>query len=248
MAIALHYTDAQRAFRAEVRAWMAANVPREPLETLESARGFAAHREWERTLARGRWGMVTWPEEYGGRGCDLIEWLIFEEEYYRAQAPAARQPERHLPARANADGVRHARAEGALPATDGSGRGDVGAGLVRAAGGLGSRGTARHCSARRRRVRAARSQDLVLARGLRGLGLRHVPHRPGVGAASRHLVHPVSARPARCARARHPADPRRDRVSPRSSSRMRASRLQTGSAPRARAGRSRWRPPASSAD
>ena len=88
MAIALHYTDAQRAFRAEVRAWMAANVPREPLETLESARGFAAHREWERTLARGRWGMVTWPEEYGGRGCDLIEWLIFEEEYYRAQAPA----------------------------------------------------------------------------------------------------------------------------------------------------------------
>ena len=210
MAIALHYTDAQRAFRAEVRAWMAANVPREPLETLESARGFAAHREWERTLARGRWGMVTWPEEYGGRGCDLIEWLIFEEEYYRAQAPA----------RANQNGIfllgptlmefgtpeQKARF---LP-TDGGGRGDVGAGLVRAAGGLGSRGTARHCSARRRRVRAARSQDLVLARGLRGLGLRHVPHRPGVGAASRHLVHPVSTRPARCARTRHPADPRRD--------------------------------------
>jgi alkylation response protein AidB-like acyl-CoA dehydrogenase len=87
MAIALRYTDAQRAFRAEVRDWMTANVPREPLETLESARGFAAHREWERTLARGRFGMVTWPKEYGGRGCDLIEWLIFEEEYYRAQAP-----------------------------------------------------------------------------------------------------------------------------------------------------------------
>ena len=31
--------------------------------------------------------MVTWPEEYGGRGLDLIEWLIFEEEYYRADAP-----------------------------------------------------------------------------------------------------------------------------------------------------------------
>ncbi len=26
-------------------------------------------------------------EELGGRGCDLIEWLIFEEEYYRADAP-----------------------------------------------------------------------------------------------------------------------------------------------------------------
>jgi hypothetical protein len=31
--------------------------------------------------------MVTWPEELGGRGCDLIEWLIFEEEYWRAGAP-----------------------------------------------------------------------------------------------------------------------------------------------------------------
>jgi len=31
--------------------------------------------------------MVTWPEELGGRGLDLIRWLIFEEEYYRANAP-----------------------------------------------------------------------------------------------------------------------------------------------------------------
>ena len=31
--------------------------------------------------------MITWPQEYGGRGANLIEWLIFEEEYYRAGAP-----------------------------------------------------------------------------------------------------------------------------------------------------------------
>jgi alkylation response protein AidB-like acyl-CoA dehydrogenase len=30
---------------------------------------------------------VNWPEEYGGRGLDLISWLIFEEEYYRSDAP-----------------------------------------------------------------------------------------------------------------------------------------------------------------
>jgi alkylation response protein AidB-like acyl-CoA dehydrogenase len=31
--------------------------------------------------------MVTWPEAFGGRGLDLIEWLIFEEEYWSAGAP-----------------------------------------------------------------------------------------------------------------------------------------------------------------
>jgi len=84
----LSYTAAQRAFRAEVRAWLAANVPSQPLAHFDaSAEGFEAHRAWERTLASGGWGMVTWPEQYGGRGLDLIQWLIFEEEYYRAGAP-----------------------------------------------------------------------------------------------------------------------------------------------------------------
>ena len=88
MAIRLHYTPDQIAFRAQARAWLREHVPREPLRTLESESGFAQHREWERTLARGNWGMITWPREYGGRGVGLIDWLIFEEEYYRAQAPA----------------------------------------------------------------------------------------------------------------------------------------------------------------
>ncbi|MEY2908199.1 MAG: hypothetical protein RLZZ602_722 [Pseudomonadota bacterium] len=83
----LTYTDAQKAFRQEVRDWLSAHVPKEPLPSFDTAEGFEAHRVWERTLAQGNWGMVTWPVEYGGRGCDLIEWLIFEEEYYRAGAP-----------------------------------------------------------------------------------------------------------------------------------------------------------------
>ncbi|HWT41171.1 MAG TPA: acyl-CoA dehydrogenase family protein, partial [Sphingopyxis sp.] len=83
----LAYTNEQQAFRAEVRAWMEANVPKEPLVTLECEDGYHQHVEWERKLASGNWGMVTWPEAYGGRGLDLIQWLIFEEEYYRAGAP-----------------------------------------------------------------------------------------------------------------------------------------------------------------
>ena len=81
------YTPEQQAFRAEVRAWMEAHVPKEPLVTLECREGYDQHVEWERTLASGNWGMVTWPEQFGGRGLDLIQWLIFEEEYFRAGGP-----------------------------------------------------------------------------------------------------------------------------------------------------------------
>jgi alkylation response protein AidB-like acyl-CoA dehydrogenase len=83
----LSYTEEQQSFRTEVRSWLSANVPDQPLESFDTEKGFAQHREWEATLNSGRWGMVTWPEALGGRGCDLIQWLIFEEEYYRAGAP-----------------------------------------------------------------------------------------------------------------------------------------------------------------
>lgn len=75
------------AFRAEARAWLAAHVPAVPLPSLETAEGFAAHRAWEALLHADRWSAVSWPEEYGGRGADLVQWLVFEEEYWAAGAP-----------------------------------------------------------------------------------------------------------------------------------------------------------------
>ncbi|MFB0628734.1 acyl-CoA dehydrogenase family protein [Streptomyces sp. AB3(2024)] len=75
------------AFRAEARAWLTAHVPRRPLPSLETAQGFEAHREWEARMAADRWSVVSWPEEYGGRGVDLERWLVFEEEYWAAGAP-----------------------------------------------------------------------------------------------------------------------------------------------------------------
>ncbi|CAI9000477.1 acyl-CoA dehydrogenase family protein [Pseudomonas serbica] len=83
----LTYTPKQNAFRAEVRAWLAANLPREPFASYDSREGFEQHRAWEAKLFESRWSMVMWPAELGGRGSDLIEWLIFEEEYYGAGAP-----------------------------------------------------------------------------------------------------------------------------------------------------------------
>ena len=83
----LLYTPRQEAFRKEARAWLEAHVPPEPLPSFDTQEGFEAHRRWEAELHAGGWAMVPWPVEYGGRGGDLFEWLIFEEEYYRAGAP-----------------------------------------------------------------------------------------------------------------------------------------------------------------
>ncbi|MBC2932093.1 acyl-CoA dehydrogenase family protein [Nocardioides sp. zg-1228] len=84
----LRYTDQEDAFRAEVRGWLAENVPRTPLPSGDTEEGFAAHVGWERTLFQAGWSAVSWPREYGGRDASLWEWLIFEEEYARADAPA----------------------------------------------------------------------------------------------------------------------------------------------------------------
>ena len=68
----LEFTPEQQVFRAEVRAWMEANVPKTRLPSFDlTQEGFDAHRDWERKLNDGQWGMVTWPEAYGGRALDL---------------------------------------------------------------------------------------------------------------------------------------------------------------------------------
>ena len=83
----LEFDDATVAFRDEVRAFLAENVPAEPLPHMDTAEGFEAHRQWERTLAEARLSVVSWPAEYGGRDATLEQWVIFEEEYYRSGAP-----------------------------------------------------------------------------------------------------------------------------------------------------------------
>jgi len=84
----LTFSAAEQAFRAEARAWLEANVPKTPLESGDTREGFAAHVVWEKRLFDAGWAAVAWPRRYGGRDASLIEWLIFEEEYWRAGAPS----------------------------------------------------------------------------------------------------------------------------------------------------------------
>jgi alkylation response protein AidB-like acyl-CoA dehydrogenase len=83
----LDLSGPERAFRDEARAWLEANVPAEPLPSMDTAAGFRAHQEWEARLAEARWSVVSWPEAYHGREASLVEWVLFEEEYHRAGAP-----------------------------------------------------------------------------------------------------------------------------------------------------------------
>jgi len=80
------YTPEEQAFRAELRAWLAANVPRAPLpDTLEAEAAYLT--AWQRTLYDAGWAAVHWPRAYGGRGASLTETAIFQEEMARARAP-----------------------------------------------------------------------------------------------------------------------------------------------------------------
>jgi alkylation response protein AidB-like acyl-CoA dehydrogenase len=89
----LTWSDEEEAFRAEARDWLTANlaawrddVGGEPASG-DTREGFAQHLLWERRLHDDRWAAVSWPAAYGGRDASLWEWLIFEEEYYRAGGP-----------------------------------------------------------------------------------------------------------------------------------------------------------------
>jgi alkylation response protein AidB-like acyl-CoA dehydrogenase len=82
----LTYGPAEQAFRREARIWLDTHVPR-ALPSGDTAEGFALHVQWEKKLFEAGWAVVSWPKAYGGREASLVEWLIFEEEYYRAGAP-----------------------------------------------------------------------------------------------------------------------------------------------------------------
>jgi alkylation response protein AidB-like acyl-CoA dehydrogenase len=81
----LDIDEASAAFRAEAREWLETHV--RALPSMDTAEGFEAHRAWEAELADARWSVVSWPREYHGRDASMLQWLLFEEEYYASGAP-----------------------------------------------------------------------------------------------------------------------------------------------------------------
>ena len=85
----LRDSDADAAFRAELRAWLQRTVPHLPpvpeREDWDGRRGFDG--EWQRRLFDAGYAGIDWPTDYGGRGATPTESLIVLEELARAKAP-----------------------------------------------------------------------------------------------------------------------------------------------------------------
>jgi alkylation response protein AidB-like acyl-CoA dehydrogenase len=85
----LRYSDADEAFRAELRAWLdsalPALAPQPAREAWDDRRKWDT--DWQRRLFDAGYAGLHWPKEYGGRGASPTEQLIFYEETARARAP-----------------------------------------------------------------------------------------------------------------------------------------------------------------
>jgi alkylation response protein AidB-like acyl-CoA dehydrogenase len=88
----LRFTPDQERFRAEVRAWLAANLARpwheevrDPAHDADSL--VEVRRAWQKKLHGAGYLGMGWPREWGGRGASAVEEAILHEELYRADAP-----------------------------------------------------------------------------------------------------------------------------------------------------------------
>src|SRR4051794_28737333 len=82
-------TPQEAAFRAEAKAWIAANAPKQYEEELRKAslgrtqlKGaniLEVAKAWQKKKADAGWACLHWPKEYGGRGATPIARVIWQK-------------------------------------------------------------------------------------------------------------------------------------------------------------------------
>src|SRR6478736_5918633 len=86
------------AFRDELRAWIATELPRfltdwtdDGTEVGTEVHAFertqARRKDWQRRLDSGRWAAINWPLEWHGREATPVQNTIYSEEMARVKAP-----------------------------------------------------------------------------------------------------------------------------------------------------------------
>src|ERR1700687_6102756 len=90
-------TPQEAAFRAEAKAWIAANAPQQYEEELrksslgrtqlKGANILEVAKAWQKKKAEAGWACLHWPKEYGGRGGAAAEPGVGQRAEGRAAAP-----------------------------------------------------------------------------------------------------------------------------------------------------------------
>jgi alkylation response protein AidB-like acyl-CoA dehydrogenase len=83
----LTFNEHERAFRDELRGWLAEHPPSPAPTGGGEDSHYAWRRDWQRRLYDAGWAAPAWPAEYGGRGASLSESAIYFEELGRARVP-----------------------------------------------------------------------------------------------------------------------------------------------------------------
>ncbi len=84
-------TAEEAAFRQEARGWLRQNAKEKEPGELSTSHSFydfddifvAEGKAWQRRLFDGGWAGITWPVEFGGRGGDIVQAMIFRQEEAR---------------------------------------------------------------------------------------------------------------------------------------------------------------------
>ncbi|MHB8328847.1 MAG: acyl-CoA dehydrogenase family protein [Acidimicrobiales bacterium] len=86
-------TAEDEAFRDELRAWLADNLPEFMAvgeigdENNPDRRTMLRRQAWQRRLHQGRWAAINWPVSWGGREATVSQNAIYSEEMARAKTP-----------------------------------------------------------------------------------------------------------------------------------------------------------------
>ncbi|MFA3916824.1 acyl-CoA dehydrogenase family protein [Ruegeria hyattellae] len=85
----LAYTPEQEQFRAQLRRFLAENLPERTRDKVRLGKRLTKveMQDWHAMLNAQGWLAMNWPREYGGAEWDAVQRQIFEEEASRAHAP-----------------------------------------------------------------------------------------------------------------------------------------------------------------
>jgi alkylation response protein AidB-like acyl-CoA dehydrogenase len=85
----LRFTPEEEAFRRDIRAWVAANLPEDISRKVRHAQRLTRDdmQRWARILGKQGWHGWGWPKQFGGPGWNAVQRHLFEEETALAGAP-----------------------------------------------------------------------------------------------------------------------------------------------------------------